>query len=1038
MLLYFSIYKYEGKSINLKTKINNAIDLCKNFINELFINRSENNYISYLDENIIVSGFDNGNNGYGIKDLNKIKDSNLSINKESYTFEFTNSKGFEISRNIYNIIIFINDFTNSSLNHTVELSLSFIVEYLNDSFIIKSINVSILNKIIKENTIRHSINGFIEFGGTLEYSLTDNFRIIDLSDDLLIISGYKDKHKLLERFDNSVIKAIPERERNFVVDQIYEGLSTKNHYRITHSIMRFDNTLMRVTHEGKLNRNSNGDINVIAFIIKADISAPIYNSQVNQIEKLESIINSYPAPIFYKDIDGRYTGLNRAFLNYFNLNNYFDVIGKTDFEIFDKQLAEDIAKEDQKALKSKDIFCKIYKSLNKKNKIQYSQFIKIPLKEKGKNIGLIGYVNDLTKIQTLNTQLRDNESEMEFVFNNTNSGYYIKDSELRFKRVNSAFLNFFELKESDVIGKKSSEIKSLPVSIRNREELEKNISKTRIPTNQTIITYDPKHNKKYLSFYENVLLDNNNEVSGIICAIEDISESKKKEIELQEKYDKTINNISTENFYAYFKLDINEKKIIELNSSQRFLTSMEIYNFNTIKEIFSNQLLYNDEQKEFNEFFTFENFKEISERANIPPLVYTFRGYERTVTVLRISFNCLINPQSGHLEFVILAKDITEEVNLRTLVNAITSSEYDFIAKANIRLNLCSFIKIDTAINDFNFPIENDRMSIKEFVDILLEDTIETEKVKEAMNAISYKKYAANSENRFYIDLKKGKRKNLIIKEIDREKGIFFILCADITSITRKSEAIKNKLAESMQKAQEANSIKSKFLASMSHDMRTPLNGIIGLASFGIEESKNPVLTDYFSKIKISSFFLLTLLNDVLDLQSIELGKIKIKEIAMDMDKILNEIVSMVKSRAVEKNLEFNIIKCDNYPKYVLTDPIRFNQVLINLLSNAIKYTQKKGKVDFIINYREEAVPYFEFIVKDNGFGMSEEFQSHMFEQFSTELNQYSSTEGGTGLGLAIAKNITELLGGTIECKSKLNVGTKFTVKTTIKGYPQH
>ena len=177
MLLYFSIYKYEGKSINLKTKINNAIDLCKNFINELFINRSENNYISYLDENIIISGFDTGNNSYGIKNINKIIDSNLSINKESYTYKITNSKGFKISHNIYNIILFINDFTNSTLNHTDELSLSFILDDTNNSFIIKSINVSVLNKIMKENTIKHSINGFIEFGGTLEYSLSDNFRM---------------------------------------------------------------------------------------------------------------------------------------------------------------------------------------------------------------------------------------------------------------------------------------------------------------------------------------------------------------------------------------------------------------------------------------------------------------------------------------------------------------------------------------------------------------------------------------------------------------------------------------------------------------------------------------------------------------------------------------------------------------------------------------------------------------------------------------------------------------------------------------------
>lgn len=1010
----------------MKTNINMAIELAKNFINELFTGKKNIKFSSFLDNDIIITGFEDNNNIYSLKDFLELEI--ISNSKESYSYEITNTKGFEISTHIFNVLIFIKDFTNSTINSKKELSLSFIISVNNNKLIIKNINVSIIKNCLKTTTGTN----FIAFGGTIEFNLSEKLEILNISDDLMIIIGYKDRELLLSKFNNSLINTIPIDEREQVFNSIHNGLLLRNHYSITHHIICSDKSLIKVTHEGRISSNKKGKISVLAFIIKDNISAPVYNKQVQYINRLESVINSYPAPIFFKDLNGKYLGLNKAFLKYFKLKNFLEVIGKTDFEIFDDALAKEILEEDKKALNSKKDFCKIYKSNIFSNTIQYSQFMKMPLKENNETVGLIGYVNDLTKIKTLNSQLEDNEAEMEFVFNNTNSAYYIKDINLRFKRVNLAFLNLFDLKKADVLGKKSCEIKGINTTLTNRDLIETNILDSKYSTNKTLNIYNTKNDKKYLSFYESILVDNNSELTGIVCAIEDVSESKNKEIELQKKYDNTINNISAENFYSYTKLDIENETIIELNSCKPFLYTIDISDFNAFVNKISNQLLYNEEKEEFSKFFNFKNLSNISEKTNIPSLEFTFRGYHRPVAVIRISFNFLTNPKNNHTELVILSKDITEEVDLKTIVNTITSNEYDFIAKADLILDNCSFIRMNTNIHDFKFSSSDKQMNVKQFVDILLVDTIQTEKVKEAMKAISFSKYSANPENRFYIDLNNGKRKNLIIKEIDRSKGIFFILCSDITTITRKSMVIKNKLAESMKKAQEANNIKSKFLASMSHDMRTPLNGIIGLSSFGIEESKNLILADYFSKIKISSLFLLTLLNDVLDMQSIELGKIKIKKITMDIDKNLDEIVSMVRARADEKNIKFNIIK-EDYPKFVQSDPIRFNQILINLLSNAIKYTQKNGNVDFSIKYINGPKQFFEFTIKDNGFGMSEEFQKHMFEQFSIELNKNSSIEGGSGLGLAIAKNLTELLGGTIECTSKLNIGTTFIVKLPLK-----
>ncbi|MBK5201100.1 MAG: response regulator [Spirochaetaceae bacterium] len=1013
----------------MKTNINNSIELAKSCINEFLSNKTNLKLSSFLDENIIITGFKDNNIVCGLNNLFDMPFMKIYDSTEPFSYEITNSQGFEISSNIFNVIIFIKNFTNSNINHSIELSLSLILDGSNNNLIIKSVTFSILNTMLKTT----KEDNFIDFGGTLEFNLSEKLEIQNISEDVLLLSGYKNKDKVLSLFENCLINIIPIEEREKVLKNIQEGLINRNHYSITHHLICFDKSLIEVTQEGRINSNKNGKITVLAFIIKANISAPIYKNQVQYIDRLESVINSYPSPIFFKDLEGKYLGLNKAFLKFFKINNFLEVIGKTDFEIFDKDLANEILEEDKKALKIKKEISEIYKNNRFNDTLQYTQFIKAPLKDNNKTVGLIGYVNDLPKIKTLYDKLEDNESEMEFVFNNTNSAYYIKDIDLRFKRVNSAFLKLFNLKEINVLGKKSYEINDISDALLNREIIEKKILKTKIPSNQTLAIDNSKNIKKYLSIYENVLVDNNKKIIDIICTIEDVSESKNKEIELKKIYNNTINNISSENFYSYAKLDLKTESIIEFNSAKPFLKNIDINDLNALVNKIKNQMLYLEEKKEFSDFFNTKNLINISEKTNIPSLVFTFKGYDRPVAIIRISFNLLTNPKNNHPELVILSKDITEEMDLKTLVNTISSNEYDFIAKVDLILDNCSFLRMNNIdVLDFNFSQTTQRMKVKQFVDILLEDSIQTEKVKAARQALTYGKYFANQENRFYIDLNNGKRKNLIIKEIDRSKGIFFILCSDITSITKESTAIKNKLSESMEKALEANNIKSKFLASMSHDMRTPLNGIIGISTFGIEESNNLLLTDYFSKIKISSLFLLTLLNDVLDMQSIELGKIKIKKNTIDIDKNLNEIVFMVQARADEKNINFNIIK-DDHPKFVQTDPIRFNQIIINLLSNAIKYTQKNGKVDFIIKYINDPKPFFEFIIKDNGFGMSHEFQKHMFEQFSTELNQNSSTEGGTGLGLSIAKNLTELLGGTIECQSKLNKGTTFIIKLPLK-----
>jgi len=230
--------------------------------------------------------------------------------------------------------------------------------------------------------------------------------------------------------------------------------------------------------------------------------------------------------------------------------------------------------------------------------------------------------------------------------------------------------------------------------------------------------------------------------------------------------------------------------------------------------------------------------------------------------------------------------------------------------------------------------------------------------------------------------------------------------------------------------ANEASRIKSEFMARMSHDMRTPMNAIISISDFGMEESINSSDIDYFKQIKTSSLYLLGLLNDILETQKLESDEIELIDTVFNYSVLFNEIENIIKYKALRKHIEF-ITDFDNrYDMYnIFSDKKRLEQVIINIINNAVKYTKPFGKVVWktrIKKYQKSIK--ITHTISDNGVGMTEEFQSKMFDPFTQENNELSDNEFGTGLGLAIVKNIINLMGGSIKCKSKIGNGTKFTI----------
>lgn len=249
----------------------------------------------------------------------------------------------------------------------------------------------------------------------------------------------------------------------------------------------------------------------------------------------------------------------------------------------------------------------------------------------------------------------------------------------------------------------------------------------------------------------------------------------------------------------------------------------------------------------------------------------------------------------------------------------------------------------------------------------------------------------------------------------------------------RLSRAQVAELDKAKQKAIHANKAKSEFLSSMSHDIRTPMNAIIGMTEIALKNIQDTVrVEDCLKKVKLSSKHLLGLINDVLDMSKIESGKMTLNISQLSLRQTMDDIVNIIQPQVKNKKQSFDIfiekIECED----VYCDSVRLNQVLLNILSNAVKFTPEQGRIDVYLH--QEASPKGEnyvrthFHIRDTGIGMSEEFQKKIFESFSRENTEQVQNITGTGLGMSISKHIVTLMGGIIELQSEQNKGSEFHV----------
>ena len=266
----------------------------------------------------------------------------------------------------------------------------------------------------------------------------------------------------------------------------------------------------------------------------------------------------------------------------------------------------------------------------------------------------------------------------------------------------------------------------------------------------------------------------------------------------------------------------------------------------------------------------------------------------------------------------------------------------------------------------------------------------------------------------------------------------YILVMSDRTADKKINQA----LSEAVRAAETANRAKSTFLSNMSHDIRTPMNAIIGFTTLAVSNMDDKErVQDYLSKILASGNHLLSLINDILDMSRIESGKIHLEETETNLSDVLHDLKTIVSGQIHAKQLELYMDAMDVTDEDVYCDKTRLNQVLLNLLSNAIKFTPAGGTVSVRLRQlpgtRKDREQY-EIRVKDNGIGMSPEFAKKIFDPFERERSSTVSRIQGTGLGMAITKNIVDMMGGTIEIRTEPGKGTEFIIRVALRVQPEH
>ena len=393
---------------------------------------------------------------------------------------------------------------------------------------------------------------------------------------------------------------------------------------------------------------------------------------------------------------------------------------------------------------------------------------------------------------------------------------------------------------------------------------------------------------------------------------------------------------------------------------------------------------------------------------------------------VRCRVNILKMPNSGELVAFFYNEDVTIEKTLTGIMESVVETDYDFVGRIDI--NNEKYTAFSRATPQ---KLSHMRVDYNSELKKYMACSADAKLAKKVCHDLSIKNIVAKLETASVFTYETKEKDDTGVPRsklyryfyLNKEAGFILATRTDIDDIVKKEQAKQDVLEKAI-------NAKMEFLSRMSHDMRTPMNAIIGLSSLALDTNDQFEVNDYLKKINLSGKYLLGLINDTLDMSRIDSGNLTLTPEPYLGKEFCETLYNMLEPKAKSKDITFIVDPAFNTAPTLMVDKLRFTQIFVNLANNAIKFTPKGGRVAIMLDYFKDHgdVQSFSISVVDNGMGMSKAFQTRMYERFEQEKRAQMDDEVGTGLGLAIVRRLVDAIGGNITCDSAPGKGTTFHI----------
>ena len=631
---------------------------------------------------------------------------------------------------------------------------------------------------------------------------------------------------------------------------------------------------------------------------------------------------------------------------------------------------------------------------------------------------------------------------LEATINNVPNLVWYKDKDGVHEKVNNSFCHAVNKTKEQVQGRRHAYIWDVeeddPACIESEHQVMS--KKQTFVSEETIMAGDET---RTLMCYKSPLYNCDGTVMGTVGVGVDVTQERAYEQEIIRK-NQTLETILATIDCGVMNHSLNDSRILNINRA-----ALKILGYETLEEMMADGFdliaaSVADEDKERLRN-CIRTLKKAGDTVNVE-----YRVQHKNGEILHIMGNIKLYEENGELFCQRFLLDVTEQKlkerkNTRRQMELVQALSLDFTLVCFVEPDTGMLVPVRTGKRELDNIFES-KISLKESMEQYIAEWVYEEDRETMRHAVSLdtltkelsakQVYSVNYRKQLDGQLIYFQMKAVSAGAEDGSRGIvlgFRSVDADI-----RKEMEQNTLLEAaLSQANRASKAKSVFLSNMSHDIRTPMNAIVGFTNLAITHiDQKEQVSEYLKKIQTSGNHLLSLINDILDMSHIESGKIHLEEKLCSLPEILHGLRNILQADIHAKQLELQIDTVDVVDEDIYCDKLRLNQVLLNLLSNAVKYTGAGGHVSMRITEKSGAPAgygRYEFSIKDSGIGMSPEFVAHIFEPFERERNSTISKIQGTGLGMAITKNIVDMMNGTIDVKSEQGVGTEFTVSFTFR-----